>query len=121
MEAWRVYDIGEEEVKKALEAELEWLIESGVVSGLSEEDLEAIVSAAELGCAGWNSKLVWSDGEWIPYELADGAMILRCVGVPPSLSFPAAGPGSRSPARSWPAAPGRERLGPLSTRPSPSR
>ena len=78
------YDVGEEDIRKALRAELKWLSESGVISGLSEDDIETIVSTAKLGYAGWNSRLVWSEGGWIPYGSTEGAVMLRCVGVPPS-------------------------------------
>jgi len=57
------YNISEEEVKEALRRELEWLLENGVISGLSGDDVEAIVSAAKLGYAGWNGRLVWFNGK----------------------------------------------------------
>ena len=78
------YNIGEEDIRKALRAELKWLVENGVISGLSEDDVEDIVSAAKLGYAGWNSRLVWSEGRWVPYHSTEGAVVLRCVGAPPS-------------------------------------
>ncbi|RLF02252.1 MAG: hypothetical protein DRJ59_04085 [Thermoprotei archaeon] len=78
------YDIGEEDIRKALRTELKWLSERGVISGLSEDDIEDIVSTAKLGYAGWNSRLVWSEGKWVPYSSTEGAMVLRCVRAPPS-------------------------------------
>ena len=81
------YDVSEEDIREALRAELKWLSESGVISGLSEDDIETIASTAELGYAGWNGRLVWSEGRWVPYSSTEGAVVLRCVGVPPSF-FP---------------------------------
>ncbi|RLE91565.1 MAG: hypothetical protein DRJ55_05510 [Thermoprotei archaeon] len=82
------FNVSEKDIKEALKVELEWLLEQGVIGGLSEEDIEDIVSASKLGYAGWNSRLVWSDGKWIPYSSMEGAMVLRCVGVPPKFFFP---------------------------------
>ena len=82
------YDVSEEDLKKALRAELEWLSEVGAVSGLSRDDIEAIVSAVKLGYAGWNSRLVWYNGGWVPYAQTEGAVLLRCAGTPPSFFFP---------------------------------
>lgn len=72
-------EVGDEEVKRALEGELKWLIENGVVEGLTREDVEAIVSAARLGRAGWNGRLVWYEGSWVSYSEVPGAKLLRCV------------------------------------------
>ena len=72
-------EVGEEEVKAALKRELEWLAETGVVEGLSSSDIEAITAAARLGYAGWNSRLVWHSGAWVPYSEVPGAALLRCV------------------------------------------
>ena len=77
------YEIGEEELKEALKVELRWLSEIGAISGLSGDDVEAIASAAKLGYAGWNSRLIWSGSEWIPYSKLKGAILLKCVAPPP--------------------------------------
>jgi len=73
-------EIGENEVKAALKTELEWLVESGVVRGLEQSEIERIVSAAKLGYAGWNQRLVWYEGEWVPYSSVPGAALVRCIG-----------------------------------------
>jgi len=73
-------EVGEGEVKAALRAELEWLVESGVVRGLERGEVERIVSAAKLGYAGWNQRLVWHNGEWLPYSSVPGAALVRCAG-----------------------------------------
>ena len=71
--------VGEEEVRAALRRELEWLVESGVVEGLSSSDIEAITAAARLGYAGWNRRLAWHMGAWKPYDEVPGAVLLRCT------------------------------------------
>jgi hypothetical protein len=76
-------EVGEEEVRAALRRELEWLVENGVVEGLNSGDVEAIIAAARLGYAGWNSRLVWHAGAWMPYSEVPGAALLRCsTGAP---------------------------------------
>lgn len=82
------YDISEEEVKEALRIELEWLSKNGIITGLDENDLKAIVSSLRLGYAGWNNRLVWFNGKWVSYRDTEGAVLLRCVGVPPNYFFP---------------------------------
>lgn len=82
------YDVSEEDLKEALRVELKWLLENGVISDLSEDDVEAIVSAARLGYAGWNSRLVWFNGRWTSYYSTEGAMVLKCVGAVPAFFFP---------------------------------
>ncbi|MEM4455463.1 MAG: hypothetical protein QXT28_12165 [Thermofilaceae archaeon] len=76
--------VSEEEVKAALKAELEWLVENRVVSGLEPADTALIAAAAKLGYAGWNQRLVWYEGDWIPYSQVPGATLVKCVtGVHP--------------------------------------
>jgi hypothetical protein len=57
--------------KMALRGVLSFLTsETGVVVGLSLEDIDRIVQAAEPGKAGWNSRLIYSSllGYWAPYD-----------------------------------------------------
>ncbi|MEM1690919.1 MAG: hypothetical protein QXG48_03980 [Thermofilaceae archaeon] len=76
--------VSEDDVKAALKAELEWLVENRVVSGLEPADTALIAAAAKLGYAGWNQRLVWYEGGWIPYSQVPGATLVRCVtGVHP--------------------------------------
>ncbi len=79
--AFRVSDLT---VRSALKAELEWLTEVGVVSNLEEADIEAIAQAAKLGYAGWNGRLVWDNGAWVPYSSVKGAVLVRCTAALPS-------------------------------------
>ena len=78
-------NISESDLKKALEVELKWLIENNIVSGLSNKDLEEIISAAKIGYAGWNSRLVWYNSKWIPYLKMPGAALVRCLSAPPAI------------------------------------
>ncbi|MCS7104372.1 MAG: hypothetical protein NZ954_02245 [Thermofilaceae archaeon] len=72
--------ITEEDVKEALKAELVWLVENNVISGLTPVDITLIVYASKLGYAGWNQKLVWYEGDWVPYSYVPGATLVKCMG-----------------------------------------
>lgn len=58
----------EKELKNSLKYELKWLIEIGVIKGLDDEAVNEIISSAKIGYAGWNSRLVYYNGKWLPYH-----------------------------------------------------
>ncbi len=78
-------NMSESDLKKALEVELKWLIENKVVLGLGEKDVEEIAASAKMGYAGWNSRLVWYNGKWIPYFKIPNAALVRCLSSPPAI------------------------------------
>jgi hypothetical protein len=51
-----------------MKTELERLIDDGVIVGLTDTDVDEIASASVRGTAGYNSRIVYEDGEWIPYR-----------------------------------------------------
>lgn len=61
----------------AMWTELEWLATNQVVNGLMEVDLQSIVERVQVRLAGWNSRLVFSNGQWVPYFDSDGPQLLR--------------------------------------------
>jgi len=67
------------EFKNVLRKVLSYLTcETGVVLGLSCDDIESIVNVAEPGLAGWNSRLMYSAslGAWAPYfELVNSGIV----------------------------------------------
>jgi hypothetical protein len=73
-------DVNESEIVAALKAELEWMVKSGVVRGLEPSEIDRIASAAKLGYAGWNQRIVWYNGGWVPYSSVPGAALVRCYG-----------------------------------------
>ncbi len=75
-----VPEVGGERLREALEYELKWLRELGVISGLDDHDISRIMEVAGPGLAGWNSRIVYYKGEWTPYYMIDGAMLLRVSG-----------------------------------------
>ncbi len=61
----------------ATKTELEWLKANGVIIGVTDQDISEISKAAKTGLAGWNSRIVYSDGNWLPYyESGDANLIL---------------------------------------------
>ena len=74
----------------AMKTELEWLRGNGVVAGLTDQDIADISAIAKPGMAGWNSRIVHSDGRWFPYyETADPILvaILEEGGNPPTIDM----------------------------------
>lgn len=61
----------------ALRIELEWLSEQRILFGLDETDLTALAEQAKAGLAGWNSRLVYSQGKWVPYYDSEAPVLLR--------------------------------------------
>jgi hypothetical protein len=52
----------------AMKTELEHLRDDGVIMGLTDGDVDKIASASVRGTAGFNSRIVYEDGEWITYR-----------------------------------------------------
>lgn len=76
---------------EALKVELEWLRENGIVK-ISDEDLNAIVEAAEKGKAGYNSHIGWYKKNgvytWVAYDESDSPTLLKCIGAPFNVTLP---------------------------------
>lgn len=71
-------DVKEEEFDfhSAMKTELDWLRDNGIVMGLTDQDVYDISTIAKQGTAGWNSRIVYSDGRWFPYyETPDPVLI----------------------------------------------
>lgn len=52
----------------AMRTELNWLRDNGVVSGLTDADIDNIGKEAKKGAAGYNSRIVYFQGNWQPYS-----------------------------------------------------
>ena len=76
------FNVSESEVREALRAELRQLLDLGVTAGLTEEDISEIVARARLGNSGWNERIVWWEGRWIPYS-ETGLPLVKCFGPEP--------------------------------------
>jgi hypothetical protein len=61
----------------AMETELERLRGVGVIVGLTDTDVDEIASASVRGAAGYNSRIVYEDGEWIPYRETGRPILMK--------------------------------------------
>jgi len=52
----------------AIMTELNWLQDNGVISGLTDADIDNIAKEAKKGAAGYNSRIVFFKGNWQPYS-----------------------------------------------------
>ena len=78
-------NVTEATLKETLEYELKWLIGLGVIEGLTDDDVEEILSSIREGMAGWNNRLVYLDDGWYPYnrvvgEIPGGVLVKTSTG-----------------------------------------
>ena len=69
----------------AMKTELGYLRGVGVIVGLTDRDVDEIASASVRGTAGFNSRIVYEDGGWIPYRETGNPILMRlgdCGGFP---------------------------------------
>ena len=72
-----VFNFMDEEAKEALKTELEWLSNTGIVKGLTDEDIREIKNTTKVGYAGYNSRIFYEDGKWIPYSESENPQMVR--------------------------------------------
>lgn len=68
---------GEFDWQEAMRTELAWLGDKGVISGLSDAEIEEIAAACERGVAGYNSRIVFEAGQWLPYRKTSQPLLLK--------------------------------------------
>ena len=61
----------------AMKTELERLIDDGVIMGLTDGDVDEMASASVRGTAGFNSRIVYEDGGWIPYRETGNPVLMK--------------------------------------------
>ena len=76
-----VFNFTDEEAKEAMKTELEWLSNTGIVKGLSAEDIQEIKNTTKVGYAGYNSRIFFEDGKWIPYSESENPEMTRVKAV----------------------------------------
>jgi hypothetical protein len=60
-----------------MKTELEHLRDDGVIMGLTDADIDEIASASVCGTAGFNSRIVYEDGEWITYRETGNPILMK--------------------------------------------
>jgi len=79
-----IVDLESIEWSTIVEEELKELISNNIIEGLDISDIEEISKIAKPGLAGWNSRVVYYNGSWIPYYETGSSMLLKCT---PTSSF----------------------------------
>ena len=72
-------DRDEFDFRAAMNVELAWLADNEIISGIGEEDIAEIAEVAEPGLAGWNRRIVYDSGRWLPYNETGNPMLFRGV------------------------------------------
>jgi hypothetical protein len=73
--------VGKFDFQSAMRTELEWLVKNGIVAGLTDQDIADISSVTKAGIAGWNSRLIYSKGRWMPYYETGDPWLIRTFEV----------------------------------------
>ena len=68
---------GEFDWQEAMRTELAWLRDEGVIAGLSDTEIGKIAAACERGSAGYNSRIVYEAGQWLPYRETSQPLLLK--------------------------------------------
>jgi len=63
--------------QEAMRTELAWLRDEGVISGLSDAEIEEIAAVCGRGVAGYNSRIVYEAGQWLPYRETSQPLLLK--------------------------------------------
>ncbi len=56
--------------------ELDWLSKNGVIENLTERDIDGMRKVAHQGTAGFNSRIVYDAGVWLPYSETNNIPLL---------------------------------------------
>jgi hypothetical protein len=63
--------------KSAIKIELTWLARNEIVGGIEEQDIAEISQGSEAGLAGWNERIVYERGKWLPYNKTPNPQLIR--------------------------------------------
>lgn len=78
-------DINVFDFSEAMKTELVWLRDNKIISGLTDADTNEIVKEAGRGTAGYNSRIVYFNGSWLPYFRTENPLLrvgIGCDGFP---------------------------------------
>jgi len=53
--------------KSAMKTELNWLRANNIVNNVGDDDIKAISELSEVGISGWNSRVIYAKGKWLPF------------------------------------------------------
>lgn len=78
-------DINFFDFSEAVKTELTWLRDNKIISGLTDADINEIGKEARRGTAGYNSRIVYFNGSWLPYSRTEKPLLragIGCDGFP---------------------------------------
>ncbi|OEU64089.1 MAG: hypothetical protein BA870_09320 [Desulfuromonadales bacterium C00003094] len=61
----------------AMKTELEYPRDDGAITELTDVDIDEIASSSVRGAAGYNSRIVYEAGEWIPYRETGNPILMK--------------------------------------------
>lgn len=61
--------------KSAMKTELNWLKSNNIINGITDDDIKAVSELSEVGISGWNSRVIYAKGMWLPFYESGYGMI----------------------------------------------
>ena len=74
-------DINKDEFdfQTAMKVELEWLQKNMIIAGITDADIKMIAEKAKVGTSGWNSRIIYEEGDWLIYADTKNPLLLRAL------------------------------------------
>ncbi|MBC8236462.1 hypothetical protein H8E77_43500 [bacterium] len=73
-------DKDEFDFQTAMKVELEWLRKNMIIAGITDADIKMIAAKAKAGKSGWNSRIVYEEGNWLIYSDTNNSLLIRALG-----------------------------------------
>lgn len=70
-------DKDEFDFQTAMEVELEWLRKNMIIAGITDDDITMIAEKAKAGASGWNSRIIYEEGNWLIYSDTNNPLLFR--------------------------------------------
>jgi hypothetical protein len=72
-------DKDEFDFQTAMKVELEWLRKNMIIAGITDADIKMIAGKAKAGTSGWNSRIVYEEGNWLIYSDTNNPLLIRAL------------------------------------------
>jgi len=73
-------DKDEFDFQTAMKVELEWLWKNMIIAGITDADIKMITEKVKAGTSGWNSRIIYEDGNWLIYSDSNNPLLLKIRG-----------------------------------------
>jgi len=64
----------------AMKVELEWLRKNMIIAGITDADIKMITEEVKAGTSGWNSRIIYEEGNWLVYSDTNNPLLLKVRG-----------------------------------------